>query len=296
MRNGDSGRRQRLPKADPARPRGPSASLRAEAPDLHYLRFLAARGTESIHPGARAGTAELLNALPIRDGQRLLEVGCGTGGTLVEVLELHRVRVVGVDLLREMLAVARWRLAATGHRREAGLVRARGALLPFRAESFDHAYAESVVGIQSAEDTEALLAEIFRVLERGGTFAMNEAIWRDGVPGPLAAEINSECLRLFGMRQASEQAWHLDDWLRLLESVGFGTVSAEPMRPTGEESTDRRGVGGLLSRAVTAAYRLRALGSLGAGRLEREYREKLARVRGLGAYVEARLFVLRKPP
>jgi SAM-dependent methyltransferase len=111
----------------------------------------------------RVALAVLANALDGRRDVRILDAGCGTGGT---TLELRRFGdVVGVDLAWEALEPAR----------ERGLDRlARGSIehLPFRDGTFDVATSfEVVYHLGVASDTVAL-REIRRVLKPGGVFLL----------------------------------------------------------------------------------------------------------------------------
>ncbi len=112
--------------------------------------------------------------------QRLLEVGCGTGGTMVRVAQHKPVHIDGVDVMPSMLAVARKRLHLAGlSKRSSVRLLREGERLPFAGASYDAAYSESVLGFQDEAAVKAILAEVFRVLKPGGRYVANEAIWRD---------------------------------------------------------------------------------------------------------------------
>jgi SAM-dependent methyltransferase len=111
----------------------------------------------------RVALAVLATALDGSRDLRILDAGCGTGGTTVELRRFGR--VVGVDLAWEALQPARGR----------GLERlARGSVeqLPFRDAAFDVATSfEVVYHLGVASDTSAL-KEIRRVLKPGGLFLL----------------------------------------------------------------------------------------------------------------------------
>jgi SAM-dependent methyltransferase len=111
--------------------------------DPHYLRYLADLGSTNLHAAASVATERLRSALALEPGESVLEIGCGTGNTILKFALESRVHVDGVDFLEEMLRVARVRLRLAGLRN--GLVRADAALaLPFRNESYDAVFTESV--------------------------------------------------------------------------------------------------------------------------------------------------------
>jgi len=123
-------------------------------------------GVQGSH--ARALYPYLLREIGRAWGGRVLDVGCGTGALLEQVLsEDPRRQVTGLDLSANMLDRARKRL---GDR--AVLVQGDSEHLPFPDRSFD-----IVVCCDSFHhypNPGAVLAEIARVLEFGGTFLLGD--------------------------------------------------------------------------------------------------------------------------
>src|SRR6266851_2624396 len=111
----------------------------------------------------RVALAVLEHALAGQTGLCILDAGCGTGGT---TLELQRFgRVVGVDLAWEALEPARGRGLS-------GLARASIERLPFGDASFDVATSfEVVYHLGVASDMSALI-EMRRVLKPAGLFML----------------------------------------------------------------------------------------------------------------------------
>lgn len=111
----------------------------------------------------------LIAALWPRLGERVLDVGCGTGrlGAYVAGLLGPEGSVVGIDPLP-----LRVRLALGRHERFEALV-GRGEQLPFAAASFDAAYLNSV--LHWIDDKQQALSELARVLRKGARLAVNSA-------------------------------------------------------------------------------------------------------------------------
>jgi SAM-dependent methyltransferase len=131
-----------------------------------YFRANAARWGElrSLHVDEREVEAALLRLLPASGLGDLLDIGTGTG-RMVELLGPRVQRVVGVDLSREMLAVARVNLERAGVRH--GSVRQADMYqLPFPSASFDAAVIHQV--LHYAEQPERAIGEAARVLRPGG--------------------------------------------------------------------------------------------------------------------------------
>ena len=110
-------------------------------------------------------------------GDQVLDLGCGTGALMAQVLseDAHR-QVTGLDLSEEMLAQARARL---GDR--AALVQGDSEHLPFPDGSFDMVYCCD--SFHHYPDPAAVLAEVGRVLVPGGVFLLGD-IWLP-LPGRL---------------------------------------------------------------------------------------------------------------
>ena len=97
-------------------------------------------------------------------GQRVLDLGCGTGRLSAALAEQGIARVWGVDASPEMLAVAREKLQAT-----VGLKEGRAEQLPFRDVWFDRVVMWLVVHLV---DRPVAFREVARVLVPGGRLAV----------------------------------------------------------------------------------------------------------------------------
>jgi len=171
-----------------ARARAASAAFQANPTAWDELR--------ALDLPAAAIEARLLADLPPGPLGRLLDIGTGTG-RMLELLAPRAEAATGVDLSREMLALARARLSAAGLAR-AALRQADMTRLPFAPASFDLITLSMV--LHYADDPQAVLAEAARVLAPGGTLAVidlaphgDDALVRrlahrwPGFPAPLLA-------------------------------------------------------------------------------------------------------------
>lgn len=121
--------------------------------------------------GADRGRALLANQVPCESGARILEVGCGTGDMLLLLRRAHPdSEVVGLDPDPSALELARRKL-----RRACVTVqldRGFAEELPYGDRSFDAVVSSLMFHHLAPEAKERALAEIVRVLEPGGQFAM----------------------------------------------------------------------------------------------------------------------------
>jgi SAM-dependent methyltransferase len=93
-------------------------------------------------------------------GERVLEVGCGTGCDLLQFAKNGAV-AFGVDITRRHLELARDRVDGA-----AQVMCADAACLPFPDESFDYVYSHGV--IHHSDHPQTIAREILRVLKPAG--------------------------------------------------------------------------------------------------------------------------------
>ncbi len=98
-----------------------------------------------------------------RAGERILDIGCGTGNFSIELARLGA-RVTGIDISESMLAKARRKAEAAGLAIE--FIHADAMKLPFADNTF--ARIVSVTALEFAPDLKAVLAEAYRVLDLNG--------------------------------------------------------------------------------------------------------------------------------
>jgi ubiquinone/menaquinone biosynthesis C-methylase UbiE len=174
-----------------------------------YDRRWAAYVDASVH--------ETLRRVDLRDGDAILDVGCGTGALLAAIAErIPGARLAGVDLSPGMLAVAGRKL---GHR--ASLVAGDASHLPFPDRRFDLVLSSSA--LHYWPDPAAGLAEIARVTKVGGRVAITD--WCDDY---LACRIADFLLRI--LEPAHHRTYGTAACRRLLEEAGFRAIRVERYR------------------------------------------------------------------
>jgi SAM-dependent methyltransferase len=176
---------------------------------------------------------QLADLAGVRDGQRVLDVGCGPGALTAELVQrLGPTAVSAVDPSEPFVAAARERHP------DVSVQRASAEQLPFPDDAYDAALAQLVVHFMS--EPSAGVAEMRRVTRRDGVVAA--CVWdHAGGHGPLsvfwkvARELDPDVAdesRLVGAREG--------DLRRLFESVGLREVEETPLsssvvHPTFEE-------------------------------------------------------------
>jgi SAM-dependent methyltransferase len=130
-------------------------------------------GVEEYGRAAEALCLTLLNCTNVRDGLRILDVGCGFGGTIACLNQRYsRLDLIGVNIDPAQLQ----RAAAQIELRSGnvlGLVLADAAQLPFADECIDVALAvESVFHF----DRQRFFAEMGRMLRLGGSLTLSDFV------------------------------------------------------------------------------------------------------------------------
>ena len=82
--------------------------------DLHYSCAYYPRDDMTLEQAQQAKCAHIANKLSLRPGMRVLDIGCGWGSLAMYLAEQHGVKVVGITLSKEQLAVAKQRTKERG--------------------------------------------------------------------------------------------------------------------------------------------------------------------------------------
>ncbi len=117
-----------------------------------------------------------VETLPLRDGDTVLDLGCGHGRHMHALYYAKRLHAVGVDLGFEDLKITRKGFEENpdleeNSRRTYSLVQADAGVLPFPDATFDTVVCSEV--LEHIPDYETVLEQIFRVLKPGGTLAVS---------------------------------------------------------------------------------------------------------------------------
>jgi SAM-dependent methyltransferase len=176
-------------------------------------------------PGFREARELALDGLRLAPGQRVLDVGCGTGGALPAVLERISPggEAVGVDLSETMIAEARRRWASPD--RPLRLETADARALPFETGSFDACRTDRMMS--HVPQPEAALAEMRRVTRPGGRIAVIDV----DIETTIVDSPDPEVVRLAAVAGADRLqngriARHMES---MLQGAGLSGVVTHPM-------------------------------------------------------------------
>jgi ubiquinone/menaquinone biosynthesis C-methylase UbiE len=117
----------------------------------------------------------------IRDGDTILDVGCGPGVALEQYATKRRVTAFGIDYAENMIEFARKRVAQTIPNTKINLRRASVEELPFASGSFDVVTSHRcLMALLEWDRQQKALLDIHRVLKPGGIYVMLEGTF-DGL-------------------------------------------------------------------------------------------------------------------
>ena len=170
--------------------------------------------------GADTVRSVLLGQMALAPGQRVLDIGCGTGSLAVLLKRLHPgVNVVGIDPDPAALARAERKAQRAGI--NVNLVRGFSNQLPYADASFDRVSCTFMFSLLPLAEKEATLGEVRRVLRLGGSFHLLDLI---------KTPIGSFLLRLLQSRQRF-QVCTQEQIVALMRQAGFNDA-----RKTGEHA------------------------------------------------------------
>jgi phosphoethanolamine N-methyltransferase len=128
-------------------------------------KYEAVYGHNFISPGGIAAAQEFTALLDLRPGQRVLDVGCGIGGSAFYMAQTYGVQVDGLDLSHNMLTIARERCQALGLTEQVQFI--HGNILEFTTPTpYDCVYSRDA--FLHIHDKTGLFAVIKEVLKPGG--------------------------------------------------------------------------------------------------------------------------------
>ncbi|MGW8066007.1 class I SAM-dependent methyltransferase [Streptomyces ziwulingensis] len=159
----------------------------------HVQRFFGARAADwdSRFPDDGPAYEAAVARLGLREGDRVLDAGCGTGRALPPLRAAvgGSGLVVGADLTPAMLQAA----VRAGRDRDGRLLLADVAALPMRTRSLDAVFAAGLVA--HLPDPARNLREVARVVRPGGVLALFHPIGRAALAARQGRRITPDDLR-----------------------------------------------------------------------------------------------------
>jgi 27-O-demethylrifamycin SV methyltransferase len=202
-------------------------------PASHYDRVTAAWGLllgDELHYGVFEDDSDplplattrltelMIEALRPEAGQRLLDVGCGTGAPACHVAAAIGVHVTGITTSPEGIAAARARAADAGLANRTAFEQRDGMDNRFPDASFDRVWA--LESSHLMRDRDRFVVECARVLRPGGRFAVCDIVRRRPLPFAEVRRLR-EPLALLRDVFGDARMEPLSEYRRLMEESGL---------------------------------------------------------------------------
>jgi arsenite methyltransferase len=194
------------------------------------------------HVGGLEATEAMVELCHIGEGKYVLDVGCGVGVTPCWIARRYGCKVMGVDILGEMVERSKERAKREGMPDRVEFRVADVQNLPFEDNLFDAVISESVTAFP--EDKQRAVNEYARVTKPGGYVGLNESTWLKVPPPPEMVAWASQDLG------ANVKPMTSSEWVGLLESAGLREIIATTYPIKIQEESQgilrRYGCGGML--------------------------------------------------
>ena len=167
-----------------------------------------------------------LEFLDVQEGETVLEIGFGSGYSLVEIARSagETGRVYGIDVTPEMVKSARKRLEQEGLAERVELYEGDAREMPYEDNQFDAVYIVATLELFDTPDIPRVLTEIKRVLKPGGRLGV--------ISMPREGHEDSRVLRFYEWihrtfpKYASCRPIYVEDSVR---NAGFEIIKTDEM-------------------------------------------------------------------
>lgn len=157
------------------------AGLQALGKDIDRLAPADLAPVDEFHVRGREATVELARRSPPAPGSRVVDVGCGLGGSARYLAENFGCHVSGIDLTHEYVVTAQALTERVGLNDRIDFHCASALELPFADGTFDLAWTEHVQ--MNVADKQRFYGEIARVLKPGARLLFHDIF--EGSARPL---------------------------------------------------------------------------------------------------------------
>lgn len=189
-----------------------------ESRALHYGMWN--EDTKTFHESLMNTNRTMAECAKISKNDRVLDAGCGVGGSSLWMAKNIGCRVTGISLSAKQVAQGNASAAAEGLQELANFEVQDYCHTNFPSETFDVIW--GCESISSAPDKKVFLAEAHRLLKKGGRLVMTDFIKKKGLQGKDAKMI-----------QDWAHGWAIDDYTteedfnKYLQEVGFVTKHSD---------------------------------------------------------------------
>jgi phosphoethanolamine N-methyltransferase len=211
--------------------------------ETSILQYERVYGEDFVSPGGREMARAMIARMALAPGARVLDVGCGLGGSAFVMAREFDLQVDGIDLSRNMLKLANEKLAANGLSARVDL-QWGDCLELARKDCYDAIYSRDV--FLHIHDKARLFSTLLNALRPGG-----KLLFTDYSCGPQPWDDDFHAY----VEDRNYSLHPVDEYARLITGAGFEAVSGEDITPRFIEilEADLRRIGRVKLDQVTRA-------------------------------------------
>ncbi len=177
--------------------------------ELNYSEYVGLVSETNRPSGGIVTVQKVCTNAFINNKTKVLEIGCNTGFTSMNIAQLTGASVLGVDLVEESLKSANEKTKKYGIK-NVKFEKASVTSLPYKNESFDVVWLSNVLSF--IDEKELALKECIRVLKKGGFLVFVPIYYKTNPPKKMIDEvsraINSEL-----------DVFKKNDWINFVEKM-----------------------------------------------------------------------------
>jgi len=189
--------------------------------EAYGKRWARVKATKAAKPESLASMQSaheaLLEELKPHQGMKVLDIGSGSGETVLAIAEKlgSKGKAVGIDFSPEGIKLARENAKKRGLEGIAEFHQANAVELPFPENSFDAVMSECVVCL--IQDKQNALSEKVRVLKPGGRVIMHDVVTWAPMPKAMREDKRLYCECVGG-------AVSLDEYVEMMKKAGLTNI------------------------------------------------------------------------
>ena len=170
---------------------------------------------EELHLRGRTATLELAQEVGLNENMKVLDVGCGIGGSIMTLVSNFGCKVIGIDLCEEFCHAADLINKRLGYTDNIEIRQEDALNMSFNDHSFDIVFIQHVS--MNIKNKKRLISEIYRLLSPKGRLALNTI---------CAGSVNPIHFPVFWANNPSISFLSLPDDLRqIIGDNGFREIS-----------------------------------------------------------------------
>ena len=185
---------------------------------LNTYDFMAYLGKRVINPGGVQGRDQVLDRLKLAPGDRVLEIGGGSGHAACQIAKKYRCHITSIDISERSVEEANEHIVQEGLAGRVKSVVGDVHNLKFSNATFDAVFCQAVIMFV---DQDRALAEISRVLKPRGVFSGLEFCWKKRPP----AEVREKTYAICGCKTLNFHSQ--GGWIGKLRQAGFIRAKGE---------------------------------------------------------------------